>query len=137
MSQKLVRKVLENTAAVWATASGLTVAWENVSFAPLVTAPYARSSLIPGRTISHMLDGSHRAYIGVYQITLVLPRNTGPKMLEDLASSLDQYFTTSAPLVDGSTKVFITNPMSVGPANPESDLYEVPVSCTYRSDFVA
>lgn len=136
MSNKLVRKVLETTTQAWATANGISVAWENTSFSPPVTGAYARSMMLPGETVSRMLSEEHRSRVGIYQITLVMPRNTGPKACEDLIASLDLYFTTATPLVNGSTKVYITTPMSPGPPNPDSDLYEVPVFCRYRSEFV-
>lgn len=136
MTQKIVRKILENAAKSWAAANSINVAWENVTFNPPVDGVYARSSMIPGRTMSDMLDGAHRGYIGVYQLTLVAPRNIGPRIVEDLIISMDAYFTTTAPLVDGSSRVFITSPMSAGPPEPYTDQFVVPVSCTYRADFV-
>ena len=58
----------------------------------------------------------HRGYQGIYQVSVVLPLGDGPNPADGLIPSLDEAFSTTTPLVRGGLTIYITQPMSAGPA---------------------
>ena len=135
MSHLLVRRALETKLKAWADAQApaVPIAFENVPFDPPVTR-FARSYLLPLPVDCETLDGIHRNYEGVYQVTLDLPAGDGPLGGETLLASLDAAFSPSAPLTFSGLTVWITRPMSARVAQQDADRYLIPVSCTYRAD---
>jgi hypothetical protein len=137
MSDALVRAAFETRLAAWAAAQvpPIPVAFENAQF----TAPngrYARAYLLPAPTACETFNGEHRRRMGVFQVSLCMPIGTGPGAAASLAASLDAAFPLSAPMTQGSIKVFLLSPMSPAPAMQDADLFIVPVSCTYRADTI-
>lgn len=135
MSQQIVRRALEKKLATWATANSLTVAYENVDFTPPDGA-YIRANLLPANTLSETLDRLHRRYSGVFQVTLMMPRGTGPAAAESLVASLVTEFTPSATITESSVRVYILDPASAASAIQDMDRYIVPVSINYEAHVV-
>lgn len=133
MSAELVRRALETALDTWATTNGLSVAWENVEFEPTVGTMYARAFMLQADTVSRGIGQTHREYKGVFQVNLCMPQSTGPAAAQSLVALLDEAFTTTAPLSAGGLNVWITRPMSAGPAMYDPGLYVVPVSCEYQA----
>lgn len=142
MSQALIKKAFETRAAAWA--AGLTppmpLSFENAPFVPPVPSVtnawgrYARVFVLPGNTGSRDLEGKHREFVGVFQVSLVLAQNKGGKEAVDLAQSLDDAFPNGAPLVQDSFNVWVISPMSPAPPVNEPDRYVVPVSARYKAE---
>lgn len=137
MSNALIRAAFETRLATWAAAQtpAIPIAYENVTFVAPATR-YLRSFLLPADTQSQTLDRAHREYLGVYQVSIVMPLNTGAGAGQALVSALDALFPPSAPLVQGGLSVVVVNPMSAASAIQEPDRYVIPVSCQYRADTV-
>lgn len=130
-----IRTALEGKLATWAAAqsSAIPVAWQNVAFDPPATL-YARSFLLPADTNSRDLAGVHREYIGIYQVSLVMPAGEGPGAADALVASLDAAYPTTTYITSGALKVWVTRPFSAGPPQQEDDRYVVPCSMAYRAD---
>lgn len=135
MTQAIVRRAFETRLKTWADAQvpAIPVAWENVPFVP-PTGRYIRAFLLPARTDSQTLDRDHRLYQGVFQVSLVMPLNTGAGGAESLAASLDAAFDAS--FTQDGLRVYLLSPMSAAPAISEPNYFVVPVSAEYRSDVV-
>jgi hypothetical protein len=133
MSLAIIRKAFETRLKTWADAQtpAIPVAWPNVTFTP-PAGRYVRAFVLPADTTSDTLDKLHRAYTGIFQVSLCMPLNTGSGSAESLAASLDTAFAASM-LQDG-LRIFLTRPMSAAPAIVEPDRYIVPVSGRYRAD---
>jgi hypothetical protein len=134
MSQAIVRQALELTLSTWAAAQSpaIPVAYENVEFTP-PAGRYVRAFLLPAPTESLDLARVHRRYFGVFQVSLVMPKGTGPAAAEALLASLSAAFPTSAPIVRTNVRVWLTQPMSAAPAIQEPDRYVIPVSAPYEA----
>lgn len=136
MSQVLVRKCFETRIAAWAAALvvPLPIAYQNAAFSVPTDWRYGRCYVLPGQTDSVDLEGKHREYVGIFQITLSLPIGKGLKESMDLADSLDTTFTTGLPMVQDGFRVWIVSPMS--PAQPldDPDALVIPVSARYRAE---
>jgi hypothetical protein len=135
MSNTLIRAAFETRLATWAAAQtpAIPIAYENVTFVAPATR-YLRSFLLPADSASLTLDRLHREYLGVYQVSIVMPLNTGAGAGQALVSALEALFPPATPLVQGGLSILILNPMSAGSAIQEPDRYVIPVSCSYRAD---
>lgn len=136
MSDTLLRAAFETRLNAWAAAQtpALPIFFENVTGSP--TAPYARVDLLKGDTENQFLDGKHRQRVGVCQVSLILPPNSGTARASALADSLDAAFPVATPLVQGSLRVYLTRPFSASGGTPEANHYYVPVTCAYQAHTV-
>ena len=126
MSKATIRTLLESRLKAWADARPISVDWENQTFgAPADT--YLRFFILPAPTDSQTLDGSHRLYTGVFQISIVCPKDAGPQPGEAL-------FPYSLRVTSGNFELTQTSPLSAGPVINEADRYTIPMSGTYRAD---
>jgi hypothetical protein len=137
MSQVRVDKGFESRVNAWAAAQvpPIPVAWPNVAFTP-PAGRYVRAFVLPGRTDSRDLQGLHRGYVGVFQITLYLPLNDGPRRASALVDSLDAAFPLSDPIVVDGLRLHVTSPMSAAGPLDSPDRYVVPVSCRYAANTI-
>lgn len=138
MSQKLIRAALESRLATWAAARtpALSVAYENDDFTPEVGTPYLRAYMMPADTDSQDLEGSHRLYLGVYQVSMRLPALIGTELSGTIVGELETLFPVNLRLTSGAITVTTTSPVSAGPGQNEPGLYVVPVSFSYRADVI-
>lgn len=134
MSQKLIRAALESRLATWAAARvpALPIAYENTTGAPAL--PCLRTHLLPARTTSDTLEGTHRAYRGVFQVAIVVPIGAGPALAETIAGELADLFPVNLRLPNGAITVQVTGPASAAPALQHESDFTVPVSLPYRTD---
>lgn len=135
MSQKTIRKLYEQRLATWAAAKPISVAWQNAPFTPPAGA-YLRAFLLPADTDSQDLAGDHRAYTGVFQVSIVAPAGQGSAAAETLAEELAALFPNNLPLSNGEFGVQIVSPCSAGPAIQDGNRYTVPVWFRYRADTI-
>ncbi|TKD32587.1 DUF4128 domain-containing protein [Azotobacter chroococcum] len=137
MSTKLIRSLYEQRLAAWASARSLSVAWQNVSFTPLASGIYLRAFLLPADTDSLDLEGAHRLYTGIFQVSIVAPNGKGSGAAEQLAADLDALYPNNLRLTSGAFAVQIVSPCSQGPAIPGETHMMLPVSFRYRADATA
>jgi len=136
MSHKKARAAYEGRLKAWAAAHSpvLSVAYENAPFTPVAGETYLRANLLPAATDSATLDGAHRAYIGVFQVLVVAPLNTGPGAAETIADELAAHFVNNARLTVSGLAVQQFSPAAVALAIQTDAAYIVPVSWRYRAD---
>lgn len=132
-----IRYALESRLKTWADAQSpaIPVAWQNVPFTPPVTR-YLRAFLLPAETVTQTLDGDHRRYTGVFQVSILVPVGNGPGAGETIAEAIEALYPADLVLGDTSFDLYIVSPMSVYPSLQDSDWYTIPVSCQYRVDTV-
>ena len=137
MSQKRVRQAIEGRLASWAAARvpALRIAFENASFTPAsASETYLRAHLLPADTRSQTLDGVHRAWSGIYQVTVHAALNTGPGGAEGIAVELDALFPNNLRITAGGLTTQVVAPVSAGVPEQSADRYLLPVYFTYRAD---
>jgi hypothetical protein len=137
MTTALIRSAFESSVKAWADAQTLAVqvAFENVEFTP-PAARYLRVNLLPNQTQSDDLGGAHRRFTGLFQVTACMPIGQGPAGAQAIEAALTALFTTTAPITSGALRIFITEPLSAGPALQEGDRYLVPLTLSYRADSI-
>lgn len=135
MSNSLVRQAFEERLNTWAISQGLPVDWENTALFPPTTT-YLRAFVLRAATTSQTLDGLHRQYRGVFQVSIVMPVAGGAGAGDALASALDALFPINVPITVGGLKVYLTSPMSPATGIQEPNRWVVPVSAQYQADTV-
>lgn len=133
MSKATIRTLLESRLRAWADARPISVDWENQTFEAPADA-YLRFFILPAPTDSQTLDGSHRLYTGVFQISIVCPKEAGPQPGEAIEAELEALFPYSLRVTSGNFELTQTSPLSAGPVINEADRYTIPMSGTYRAD---
>jgi hypothetical protein len=134
MSKKAIRALLEGRLATWAAAHSpvLPIAFENVTFVKPATGTYLRAFTMPNPTDSRYMEATDRVYMGVFQVSIVAPINTGPGAAESLVAELEALFPLNLDLTS-TLKVTTITPVSAAPAIQEPDAYVIPVSFSYRA----
>lgn len=136
MSQRIIRAVLESRLDDWASnrEPALRVAYENASFEPATGETYLRARVLPASTTSEDLEGAHRAYRGVFQVSIVSPINDGAGAEAGIADEIGVLFPVNLRLSLSGITIQIITPASAAPALQKESSFIVPVSVTYRSD---
>lgn len=134
MSQLFVRAGFENKLSVWAAAQNpaWVIAFENQVKAPLL--PYLKSDLIPARVRDEFLEGGHRSFSGIYQVSIITAIGVGPGPAEVVAAALDTLYGKQ--FVYNGLRIYLLEPMSVAKGYPDQNKFIVPVSAPYRADIV-
>lgn len=138
MSNKLCRQAIETRLAAWAAARvpALPIAWENVPFTP-PAGTYLRAFLLPATTDSQDLAGAHRAYHGVYQVSVVTPINAGPGTAEGIANEIAAQFPLNLRLAVTGLTLQVITPVTAAQGAQDTTNFTVPVSFQYRADTIA
>jgi len=136
LSTKIIRQLFETRLATWAAARvpALRVNFEDVEFTPNPGETYLRCFVLPARTGSDDLQGIHRLYTGVWQVSIIKPSNSGLGTAYGIVDELETQFPQNLQLTSGSFMVAIRSPMGPGPAIQDSNTTTIPVSCVYRAD---
>lgn len=138
MSQLLVKSILESRLNTWASTRNppLRVAWQNVPFSPAQGETYLRAFLLPAETLSQDLAGSHRGYIGVFQVSIVCPISEGAGEAYTIAGELNTQFPMNGRYTSSGVTVQIVSPVSIGPALQDESIFTVPAFFNYRADVI-
>lgn len=132
-----IRALLEARLSTWAKSQtpAIPVAWQNVPFTP-PTGRFLRAWVMPAETGSETLDGAHRRYVGVFQVSVYVPQGTGPAAGEAIAESIAALYPMNDLLSMTGLDVMIVSPMSIAQGFNSDGRYVVPVSCRYRADTI-
>lgn len=138
MTMPRIRQLLETRLNTWAAARNpaLPIAWQNKTFDPPSSGSYLRAFILPAPTDSDDLKGDHRKYTGVFQVSVVAPRDTGPGAAESIAEEIAALFPMSQTLTIASPafSLQMTSPMQIARGIDDADKHVVPVSAQYRAD---
>ncbi len=136
MSNRLIRAEFESRLATWAAAKvpPIPVAYQNKTFTP-PTARHVRAFLLPAQTDSRDLDGLHRLYLGVWQVSLFMPIGTGAGAAELLVDEICDLYPKSMSVLLPTSEIILTlsRPMSAAPPINDPAYYIVPISCSYSA----
>lgn len=136
MSHAIITSIYEAKLIAWskARAEPIKVVFENVQYDPADGETYLRAFLLPGDTASSTLAGDHRAFIGVYQVSIVAPANTGKTKTSPLVAELTALFPLYARDTKSGVTVVTMSPVGPGPGITDPPTYTVAVSFEYRAD---
>ncbi|WP_179179074.1 phage tail terminator-like protein [Pseudomonas sivasensis] len=136
MSHAIISSIYEAKLLAWSKvrAEPIKVVFENIQYDPADGETYLRAFALPGDTASSTLAGDHRAFIGVYQISIVVPAGTGKTKTNPLVVELAGLFRLYARDTKSGVTVVTMSPVEQGPGITDAATYMVPVSFEYRAD---
>jgi hypothetical protein len=114
----------------------LPTARENMTYTPISGVAYQRinflkapdSNLVKGRKITRIS--------GIAQVTLFYPSPSiaGTTLADAMAEDIKAHFKPVQTLIEGSTKVFITDSPNIATGFPNGDRWVIPVSIQWFAD---
>lgn len=146
MSDAIIRQLYESRLQVAVAARGdlfpneKSIQFENEDFDPPNNARgednvYLRAFLLPAeKTTSY--GGDITTFRGVFQVSVVLPKNVGNALAKTITDWLDELFPVNLVLSEGVVSVQSMTPLVAGPGIPSDTAYTVPTSFAYRADVV-
>ena len=136
MSHAIIASIYEAKLLAWskARAEPIKVVFENMQYDPADGETYLRAFMLPGDTASSTLAGDHRAFIGIYQVSIVAPAGTGKAKTNPLVAELTALFPLYARDMKSGVTVVTMSPVDHGPGIPDPPTFTVPVSFEYRAD---
>lgn len=136
MAQVEIRNALETRLAAFATATGVTVLYENDASEPIAVT-HLRPAIFPSPTKNPSMGAYHRRYNGIFKVQCwVDSLNNGPADTEALAEELVAWFPRGLELIKNGISVHIENTPSQSGLSPESNHCVVTVEMIYRADVV-
>ena len=137
MSNSIIRAAIEGRLKPWAAAHApaLPVAFENVSYTPTVGTAYLRGYLMPANTKNPSIGGKHKAYHGMYQVSLYFPGGAGTGDVEAAAKEIEVLFELPTTMQRQGRNVRITRTPAIAKGMPDdTGFFMVPVTIWYEMD---
>ena len=135
MSHARVRNLFQTALKAYADNKGLRVAFDNVQFTPTTNETYLVSHLMPASTNSRTLSGDHKAFVGVYQITIVSPSGRATSKSDEISAELQQEFTVYKRYTDSTGfTVQVMSPLHTPEGKVQNGGWIVPCYFDYRAD---
>lgn len=131
MSRARIRAALET--ALNGITPKLPTAWENTAYTPVVGQPYQRAVILTAGSETDEIGRSYRR-VGVFQISLHYPPNTGPADADARADLIAATFYRGATFTkDGLTVSVVGAADPLPPLDDDQGRYVLPVSITIRA----
>lgn len=134
MSHLTIRLLYQQRLAAWAATKSLRVAYQGAEFVPSVDETYLSCFVLPAGTDTNTLAGDHRAYTGVFQVSVVTPVGNGTGDAEGLVEELADLFPAYLRLSQVGFEVIVLTPVEPGPVITEDTTLSVSASFQYRAD---
>lgn len=129
MSHRNIRIALESRLAAMNPA--VSIAGENTSFLPTPNTPYQRANLLPADPDNPIVgDGFYRE-LGIFQVSLCYPLNTGPAAAETRAELVRTQFKRGTTLTSGGYTITIDQTPTIASGFVDGDRWVVPISIPY------
>lgn len=133
MSHARVRKIFSALLADYSEQKNIPVSFDNVS--ATLSNDHIETHLIPSDTFSDTLGGDHKAFIGMFQMTLVVQYNTGLLKAETITEELQNIFLVNKMFTDTSGfSVQVTSPIKTTEGKQTGVQWRIPCWFDYRAD---
>jgi hypothetical protein len=132
VSYAVIRKLLETQLNTLS--SGLATAWENVPYKPTAGTPWQRVQLLPGRTENPTWGSAHRREVGIFELMLFYPKNTGPHDAYTRAATLMAGFARGSSFSENNIQVLIDEHPYISGSQKDDSWFIVPVNVPYIAD---
>jgi L-rhamnose isomerase len=134
MSHARVRTLFSAALANFAQQKNMKVSYDNVSDG-FDNEDHIESHIIPADTFSETLSGDHKAFIGMFQMTIVTQYGTGYLKTESLVEELQTVFKLNEMFTDTTGfSVQVTSPIHTPEGKQVGGQWRVPCYLNYRAD---
>lgn len=131
MSLVKIRAALET--ALNGMSPSLATAWENVAFVPPApSVAYQRAFLLPATPLNSAWGPSHQE-LGIFQVTLCYPPQTGAGASSARAELIRTTFRRGISFLNSGVTVTILKTPEVGSGTFDGDRFTVPVKIRYMA----
>lgn len=130
MTQRTIRKEVEDKIKAWAVPKAIPVAFENVPFTKPSDIPFIELYIIPATTVNTTVSASRATNFGIIQINIYTPSGKGTKQSEDIAEELIRLF----PVVPKMGTVSIEQTGSIMSPLYDAQWRVLPIRFTYRQE---
>lgn len=124
MSVSAIRAALET--ALNAITPALPTAFENAPFTPIDGQAYQAVNLLSAEPSNPTLGDNFHRELGILQITLLYPPQTGPAAAMARAELIRATFYRGASFTSGGVTVIISGTPEIAPASVDGNRYAVP-----------
>lgn len=137
MSHFKVKSLFEIALAEYAATKGIRVAYDNVKFTATTNETYLQTHLMPADTFTDTMSGDHTAYIGVFQIKIIIGSGKSVKVVSEISTELQNIFKTYKVFREASPSTFsvqVFSPFNVPEGKVIDGSWIVPCYFQYRAD---
>lgn len=133
MSHGRIRRIFSALISEYAIQKNIPVSFDNVKGS--FDVDHIETHLIPSDTFSDTLSGDHKAFVGMYQMTIVVQYNTGLLKAEEITEELQNIFGINEVFSDTSGfSVQVISPIKVPEGKQDGVQWRLPCYFEYRSD---
>lgn len=130
-----ISELLESHLHTIANQLNLQIVYENIEATPNDEI-YLKSNILPAITTSFDLESESRIYKGIYQVSVVVPINTGKSRSQQIVESIIKHFQLNLELKKDDFLLYINSVPSAYPAITDKTTYTIPISMNYRADTI-
>lgn len=130
MTIQTIRAALESHLA--AITPVMPVAYENVTFNPVVGVAYMRANLLPNTPDNRVMGAVTYFERGLFQATICAPAGTGPGAADKQAQAVRSQFKRGVSLTSSGLTVNVTDTPKQSPGYVDGDRWCVPVSIAWQ-----
>lgn len=134
MSLEAVRIALETKLSAMSPA--LSTAWENSPYTPTVGTPYQMVWLLPAEPDNPTMGDDFYREMGIFQITLMYPLQTGPAAAMARAELIRTAFKRGTSMTSGTVTVIVDKTPEIGVGRIDGDRWAVPVKVPWHADII-
>lgn len=116
LTQMQIVTALENRALQFAEARGLPCAVDNIKMDPPASGIWLECYVIPADTAAVSLDGALTSDLGIMQISVHYPKDTGMTAARQVVDALINFFPHNSAIIEQGEKLWIDEPTTAGRA---------------------
>ena len=132
MSVIAIRAALE--AALKAITPAIDTGWENAPFTPTTGTPYQLVYLMPASPENPTMGTGHYRFIGIFQINLFYPTQTGSGTAAARAELIKAAFARGNSFTKSGVTVKILYTPEIGQGRADDDRWMIPVKIRFSAD---
>jgi hypothetical protein len=108
------------------------IAWDNVSFTPVIGTPYLRPFLRAGRPVQAEIgEAGQNRHVGFYQVSIYAPSGAGLGVIKPLIESVCNLFKRGTVLTYSTNTLTVIMP-EIGPEDQGTDWVVYPITIYYH-----
>lgn len=131
----VISELLESHLEIIAKELEIPIFYENIE--PIANSEiYLKSTILPALTTCLDLDEKSRIYNGEFQVSVVVPVNTGKLRSLQISDMIIKHFSPNLELTKDDFSLYLNSIPSICPAILDKTTYTVPISMNYCANLL-
>lgn len=114
----------------------LATAYENAAYTPVTNTPYQRIKLLPAQPENPTLGDGYYREVGICEIVLFYPINTGRGLAQAKADAIKNHFKRGTAMIEQGITVKVSRTPTVSQGIADGDRYAIPISIFYYCELI-